>query len=185
MTLFFTSDTHFGHENIIRKCARPFSSAAEMDEAMIARWNDTVAPGDIVYHLGDFWFRSSVKAGAYLDRLQGTIHLVSGNHDAETVPRFATRFASVSLIAEVRVEGRLVVLCHYPMREWNGAWQGAWHLFGHVHGRLNHAPNGYSLDVGVDSHDFRPWCVEEIARVFETRENPFQDGARSYRAVQP
>ncbi len=67
----------------------------------------------------------------------------------------------------------MIVLCHYPMREWNQCKRGSWHLFGHVHGRLDHAPLGYSLDVGVDTHDFRPWTFDEIEAVFATRHNPF------------
>jgi calcineurin-like phosphoesterase family protein len=173
MSIFFTSDTHFGHENIIRTCRRPFQNAGEMDEALIARWNERVRPGDTVYHLGDFTFRSSTGADIYLARLNGKIHLVAGNHDAETLAKHANLFASVSLILEVKVGGQRLVLCHYPMREWHGSWRQSWHLFGHVHGRLNHEPLGYSLDVGVDSHEFRPWTIDEIAAVFATRLNPF------------
>jgi calcineurin-like phosphoesterase family protein len=178
MALFFTSDTHFGHENIIKTCDRPFRSVAEMDEALIARWNEAIGRRDTVYHLGDFCFRSSRDAKSYLDRLNGEIHLIAGNHDDETLANHAGHFASVSLIREIRADGRRIVLCHYPMREWQGSWRGAWHFFGHVHGRLNHEPLGYSLDVGADSHDFRPWSLDEVARVFETRQNPFNDGNR-------
>jgi len=84
-------------------------------------------------------------------------------------------FASVSLISEITHQGQRLVLCHYPFREWNNCWRGSWHLFGHVHGRLDHLPNGRSLDVGVDAHEFRPWRLEEIAAVMETRDNPFTD----------
>jgi calcineurin-like phosphoesterase family protein len=174
MSIFFTSDTHFGHDNIIRTCKRPFSNAQEMDEALIARWNERVRPGDTVYHLGDFTFRNSTGADAYLARLNGKIHLVAGNHDTETLAKHANLFASVNLILEVNVRDQRLVLCHYPMREWHGSWRQAWHLFGHVHGRLNHEPFGFSLDVGADSHDFRPWSIEEIGAVFATRpNNPF------------
>jgi calcineurin-like phosphoesterase family protein len=173
MTLLFTSDTHFGHENIIRTCGRPFADAGEMDEALIARWNERVQPSDIVYHLGDFCFRNSKNADFYLKRLHGEIHLVAGNHDDDTLAGHASSFASVALIREIHGAGHRIILCHYPMREWNGSWAGSWHLFGHVHGRLNHEPHGYSLDIGVDSHDFRPWRLDEIEHLFRTRENPF------------
>ena len=70
----------------------------------------------------------------------------------------------------------MIVLCHYPMREWNGCYRGAWHLHGHVHGRLNHAPLGHSMDVGVDSGGYRPWSFAEIAEVLKDRETPFAAG---------
>lgn len=57
--IYFTADTHFGHENVIRFCDRPFSSANEMDEAMIANWNARVKGDDTVYVLGDMFFRST------------------------------------------------------------------------------------------------------------------------------
>jgi calcineurin-like phosphoesterase family protein len=178
MAAFFISDTHFGHENIIATCNRPFANAGEMDEALIARWNERVRPGDIVYHLGDFSYRNATAADAYLPQLNGEIHLIAGNHDGETLAQHARLFASVSQILEIRAGGQRIVLCHYPMREWHGSWRNAWHFFGHVHGRLNHEPHGFSLDVGADSHDFRPWNLDEIGRLFETRGNPFSDGKR-------
>ena len=178
MAVFFISDTHFGHENIIKLCKRPFASAAEMDDALIARWNERVGGGDTVYHLGDFCYRSSRGAGAYLSQLNGEIHLVAGNHDGGTLAEHAALFASVTHIREIHEKGHHIVLCHYPMREWHGSWEKAWHLFGHVHGRLNHEPHGYSLDVGADAHDFRPWSLDEIEQEFAGRHNPFGSGRK-------
>jgi calcineurin-like phosphoesterase family protein len=174
MTIHFTSDTHFGHEPIIRFIKRPFPSVEEMDRTLVERWNERIGPDDTVYHLGDFCYRSARSLADYRSQLNGTIHLIRGNHDTLTEADHAL-FASVTLITEVKIEGRVIILCHYPFREWDRAWRGAWHLFGHVHGRLGHAPLGYSLDVGVDAHDFRPWTFEEIAAVMDTRENPFTD----------
>ena len=54
------------------------------------------------------------------------------------------------------------MLCHYAMRVWNRAHHGAWHLYGHSHGKLPEAPTSLSMDVGVDTHDFRPWHFDEI-----------------------
>ena len=65
MSIFFTSDHHFGHYNIINYCNPPFTSVQQMDEPMILKWNETVMPEDEVYYLGDFamktffhWFLS-------------------------------------------------------------------------------------------------------------------------------
>jgi calcineurin-like phosphoesterase family protein len=174
MTVFFTSDTHFGHEAIIRLTGRPFGSVEEMDAALIARWNETVSPDDTVYHLGDVCFRNSRSIGDYIGRLNGAIHLIRGNHDADLSDAEANAlFASVSLIRELHIGRRMIVRCHYPMREWNQCKRGSWHLFGHVHGRLDGAPLGWSLDAGVESHGFRPWSFTEIEAVFAGRDNPF------------
>jgi calcineurin-like phosphoesterase family protein len=175
MATFFISDTHFGHAHIITLCKRPFASVEEMDETMISRWNAVVAPGDTVYHLGDILYRSARQVGEYLDRLNGAIHLIAGNHDVTITGDDAERFASISQIKEITVDGQLIVLCHYPMREWNGAWAGTWHLYGHTHGGLDDTPHGFSLDVGADTHDFRPWSMAEIAEAFAGRTNPFKN----------
>ena len=54
MSTWFSSDTDFGHANIIHYCDRPYTSFSEMDDALVANWNQVVRPNDIVYHLGDF-----------------------------------------------------------------------------------------------------------------------------------
>ena len=179
MTVFFTSDTHFGHAAVIKHCKRPFASAEEMDDALIEKWNATIKPEDTVYHLGDFSLRATRPLDDYRRALHGTIHLIAGNHDAPLTENVTRQFASVSSISEIWLKDIRIFLCHYPLREWNGCWSGAWHLFGHLHGRLDHEPLGYSLDVGVDSNEYRPWALEEIEALFATRENPFSYTRRS------
>ncbi|WP_127077153.1 hypothetical protein [Rhodomicrobium lacus] len=129
-------------------------------------------------------FTSAISASAisWALTLNGAIHLVQGNHDAETLKHHAGLFASVSLIKEIEAGGHRIVMCHYPMREWDGSWTGSWHLFGHVHGRLNHAPLGFSLDVAADAHDFTPWSLDEIEAELKDRENPFAVHERPFRS---
>ena len=78
--VYFSSDHHFYHANIIKLCNRPFSSVVEMNETMVRRWNETVSPDDTVYYLGDFSlaFRP-VELFTY--RLNGNKFLIPGNHD--------------------------------------------------------------------------------------------------------
>ena len=82
--VFFTSDTHFNHTNIIRFCNRPFKDVSHMNETIISNWNRVVSPEDIVFHLGDFCLGGSAEWVNVLNRLNGKIYLISGNHDRIT-----------------------------------------------------------------------------------------------------
>jgi Predicted phosphoesterase or phosphohydrolase len=154
---FFTSDTHFGHAGIIRQCARPFDSVEEMDEAMIQQWNSVVRRGDRVIHLGDFAYKSK-NAAEIFRRLNGERHLIRGNHDKRSVTEFG--WASVSDLADITLDGKRIILCHYAIRSWPGFHRGALHFFGHSHGNL--PGSARCIDVGVDSVGFRPLELDEI-----------------------
>lgn len=161
MTLWFTADTHFGHENIIRHCQRPFRNVAEMDEVLVERWNAVVCDDDEVWHLGDFAYRCGPRRMADIfDRLKGgRRHLIKGNHDRRHT--LALPWSSVGDYAEIKVGTVDLILFHYALREWNRSNHGSWSLFGHSHGRL--PAEGLSCDVGVDCWDFRPVSLREIA----------------------
>lgn len=158
MTIWFTSDHHFGHKRIIELANRPFSSVEEMDEEMVRRWNAVVAPGDMVYHLGDFAFADHTP---YLARLKGQKRLVLGNHDHSNRVNKAKGWATVDSLLHVTLPDKaLVVLCHYAMRVWNRSHHGAIHLYGHSHGNLQ--GDSQSCDVGVDRWAFAPVSMDEI-----------------------
>jgi calcineurin-like phosphoesterase family protein len=160
MPVYFTSDTHFGHGGALGLFRRPFASVAEMDEALVGRWNEVIGAGDAVWHLGDFALgRSAAAMAALLDRLNGTKHLVAGNNDGPET-RSLAGWASVSDYAELRLDDRLVVMCHYPFRAWNGMGKGAIDLHGHSHGKLTPVPRQF--DVGVDVHGFAPVTLAQV-----------------------
>lgn len=156
--VFFTADTHFGHAGVIKMSSRPFSNVDEMDETLIADFNAVVRKTDIVWHLGDFWYKSPKPANAYLSRLNGTKHLIVGNHDGARTRELP--WASVQESAQIAVDGHRLVLGHYPWAEWAGYWRQSVHLYGHVHGRREGV--GRSCDVGVDAWQFRPVSLDEI-----------------------
>ena len=80
--IFFTSDMHFGHENVIKFDNRPFKTVEEMDEELIRRWNAKVGKGDLVYVLGDMiWKSRNGDAEQLIKSLNGQIILIKGNHD--------------------------------------------------------------------------------------------------------
>ena len=158
MTVFFTSDTHFGDHRVLNLYPRPFASTAEMDAAMLAAWNAVVGDTDEVWHLGDF-ARTAKQAAALLPQLHGRKHLIVGNNDGPATLQ-ASGWAGVQHYAEIMVEERRLVLCHYAFRTWRDMGKGVIDLHGHSHGRLKPAPRQY--DVGVDVWDLRPVTLATI-----------------------
>lgn len=167
--MFFTSDTHFRHTNIIKYSNRPYANVQEMDEALIRNWNDKVGMNDTIYHLGDFTF--SDDAANILRRLNGKKHLILGNHDHN--PRLEHGWESINHYKEVytHVGGKkkCIILCHYGMRVWNKSHHGAWMLYGHSHGTLPDDPTLLSFDVGVDCWNYRPLHVSEVEQVMNKK----------------
>ncbi|MGI4795619.1 MAG: hypothetical protein ACRYG8_16410 [Janthinobacterium lividum] len=160
MTTFFTADTHFGHGGARGLYRRPFATTAEMDEAMLTRWNERVRPDDEVWHLGDFALGPKPdRIADLLSRLSGIKHLVTGNNDPATTTGLPG-WHSIQAYAELVLNGVGLVLCHYPFRSWRNMHRGWLNLHGHSHGRLSRLPRQF--DVGVDPHDFRPVTLAEL-----------------------
>jgi len=164
--IFFTSDSHWGHNNIISHCNRPFSSLHEMNKTLVDNWNRTVPPDGVVYHLGDMFFRNMLGSLAILDRLNGKIKLLRGNH-RQLDPKIARKrpdkiewlgdYFELTIPDEDAARGKqLIVLFHYACLTWNKAGYSSILACGHSHSTLNdwidmHLPNARMLDVGVDS----------------------------------
>jgi calcineurin-like phosphoesterase family protein len=160
MTIFFTSDTHFGHGGALGLYRRPFASVAAMNEGLIERWNATVGQDDEVWHLGDFAIRQRPAVVVeLLGRLRGCKHLVAGNNDPPETTEL-DGWKSVQPYAEIETDGVSLVLCHYPFRSWRGMSKGWINLHGHCHGRMKPQPRQF--DVGVDVWDFRPVTLDGI-----------------------
>lgn len=158
---FFTADHHFGHAGIIDMSQRPFKNLHRMDSEMVKRWNATVGPNDIVWHLGDFAHKmTDDDAQKSFGMLHGKKHLIRGNHDRDSVSDWG--WESVHDLHEISLDGRRIVMCHYPLAEWAGYYRDSVHLFGHVHGNRQVAG---AVDVGVDNWDFRPVTLDEILAV--------------------
>lgn len=181
--IWFTSDHHFGHRNIIKYTKRPFSSVDEMDEEMIIRWNERVQPGDKVYHLGDFGLTGVRELHEILDQLNGKIHLIKGNHEAAALA-CANRFEWIKDYYELYVDDKdaprgkqMIVLFHYAMRVWNSSHHGAFHLYGHSHNSLHDLEDWRSIDVGVDCHNFAPINYNEVKAIMMKKKwkPPFAD----------
>lgn len=181
---WFTSDHHFGHKNIITFSNRPFASVDEMNEELIRRWNEKIGKEDDVYHLGDFALMSAGKTRQLLERLNGRIHLIAGNHESAAL-ECASSFVWIKDYYELTVPDpdahqgkRFIVLFHYAMRVWNASHYGTWQLYGHSHGELPDDETMLSFDVGVDCHDYYPLSYDDVKAImarkkwkppFETR----------------
>lgn len=138
--IYFTSDLHFGHENVIRFDDRPFASVEEMDAELIRRWNAKVDRGDLVYVLGDMiWKTKNDEALNIINSLNGQIILIKGNHD-----RFLSNAKAKNALAAVKdyddicvmlEDGttRRCVLSHYFIPMYNGHRYQGIHLHGHSH----------------------------------------------------
>ena len=179
--IFFISDTHFGHENIIKYCNRPFKNTLEMREELILRWNKKVPPDATVFHMGDFAFADKMEVADILNRLNGRIILIRGNHDAE---HKKDRFQWLHLFEEVHNlltitildKNRKITLCHYPLMVWDGNMHGSWMLHGHCHGTLRGA-KGKILDVGIDCHPrYEPYSYAEVNKLMDMRSEVIVDG---------
>lgn len=177
--LYFTSDWHFSHGNIVKFCPtfRPEygkDDPQKMNEYLIDVWNATVRPDDVVYNLGDVSFAKDKKdIIAVLERLNGEHHLILGNHDT-LIKQHKAEFlslkkhdgkpllSSIQDYAKVRLRdgGHTLILSHYPMIEWEGCHKGWYHLYGHLHDRLAKV-RGRALNVGFDLHG-RLLSLDEI-----------------------
>ena len=186
MKLFFTSDQHFGHANIIKYCpVRKFLSVDEMNEALVNNFNSVVSTEDVTYHCGDFSL-SLAHMQMYLPRLNGTHHLISGNHDKchPTEKKLAKQqafeseylksgFESVQLELNLTLGGIDFDLCHLPysgdhtevdrFQKFRPTDHGKILLHGHVHELYK--VRGRCINVGVDVWDLIPVESSEIIRI--------------------
>lgn len=168
--IYFTSDLHLGHANIIRHCNRPFASAEEMDAALIANWNAKVREKDTVYILGDLMFRNKRPPEEYLAQLPGKKHLIVGNHDKAWMKKvdLTAWFESVEMMQFLKEGQQKMTLCHYPMMTWPFANYDGWMIYGHIHESTDMLfwpliqQSSRMLNAGADVNGFAPVTFEEM-----------------------
>lgn len=197
--LFFTSDTHFGHKNIIKYSNRPFRTVDEMDSALIDNINETVPHDGVLYHAGDFAFGDADFIRSILDRIACRVIFIDGNHDGEMrgdvrgkldpLSARTTRGTPLPGIKQKSVPGlelrvtdsdvprgeQLIYLCHYPSITWNRAHHGSWMLHGHCHGNLKYPFKGRIMDIGVDPNGYKPVSYEDVKRHMKSIDPEFLD----------
>lgn len=193
--IWFSSDLHLLHANIILYCDRnrwlcnndlnnngewinreiAEQRAIEMTDDLIDNWNSVIGKNDHVYYLGDFAFVKDIDSlNRLTERINGRIHLIRGNHDHRIV-RKSNRFEDVSDLKTVEINGKIVVLCHYALAVWDRKHYGSWCLCGHSHGTYKPAlpgniENGLILDVGVDVWNYYPISFDKVYEVLKEKE---------------
>lgn len=175
--IFFTSDLHFGHKNILDFCNRPYKTVSEMNVGLIDNWNSVVPENGMVFVLGDFCFGNATLWENCRNALHGKICLIKGNHDklASNVTE-SKLFEEVCIQKTIQIDDRLVIMNHYPFLCYAGTYQNpktaTWQLFGHLHlsktgigldskRTINCFPTQY--DVGVDLNDYKPLTWQQVS----------------------
>lgn len=162
--VFVWADPHFGHENIIRHCERPYGNSRHMEGDMVRRFNNIVPPDGITICVGDFgwmgWSHPS-QVRKVLRKLNGNHILVMGNHD-DFHPRQYIRagFQSVHTILIDEIYGRMVAIYHDPA-VWNTIDFDCISIVGHVHNLFYLQSDKKMINVGVDVNDFQPLKIND------------------------
>lgn len=183
--IFFTSDTHFWHKNVIKYCSRPYESVEKMNEALIQNWNDTVNDDSIIFHLGDFGFCGSENFARLIQSLHGHIYWILGNHDYRNWrDSYKNLVEYVSPKMSIQIGDTKILLNHEPLLSFSGQFNNKeWQLFGHVHTNNYKDYSGTTLihctstqyDVGVDFNNYKPVSFniikEKIQNQIDTNTN--------------
>lgn len=189
--IYFWSDLHLGHTNIIRYCSRPFNNPEEMSSHMAVQYKNTVRSEDTVYWLGDIAFNKTGSDYAREFLFTGKNHCIIGNHDRhfnngqkidETAPLNEKLFVNTSFDSfhdtlEIEYAGKKIILSHIPLRN-EGKYDFNFH--GHLHGnvdagRFNECSDYYDirfhLDVSVDNEyvNFCPLDIDSCMKIMEQR----------------
>lgn len=190
--IYFSSDWHIGHENVLKFDNRPFKDLDEMHEKLIKTFNHYVPKHGITYFLGDMGLCSGGLLKSIIERLNGTKILIIGNHDKGVYSMYNAGFDVVLYKAELVIAKQRVTLSHCPLRsvfredtlgmrgsDGTENWhkenkhgfkfsfpdEGQYHLHGHIH-----SPNGgkstkilgRQFDVGLPANKYKPVSISEI-----------------------
>lgn len=165
MRIFFISDCHFEHGNIIEYCHRPFLNVDYMNATLVERWNKKVSHGDLVYHVGDFYMNKGGEGYRYWQFiLNGDIVHIKGNHDRNNgVKTLITKCI-------MKFGGKTVFVTHRPPHTEGEIPYGCdFCICGHVHELYKHKWVGKYpiINVSVDVWGFEPVSIESILKYYK------------------
>jgi calcineurin-like phosphoesterase family protein len=186
---FWTADTHWDHESILRHCHRPWirpgdlftsgpdrgkfisrdiakARVEEMNVGLAEKWNAVVTGRDTVIIVGDFAWKRHMH---FLGALKGKKILIKGNHDEMS----QEEYKNFTEVYEMRMfslpGGKKAFACHYCMQSWPNSIHGVYHFYGHSHGRIKEQDGYLRCDVGVDVWDYSPVPAEILVAKMEFR----------------
>lgn len=195
--VYFTSDWHIGHANVLIYDQRPFKDLDHMHRVLINNYNSTVGEQDICYFLGDMGLGKGDTLRKVVSELNGTKVCVLGNHDKGATAMHRLGFDMVLQMASIEVAGKLVTMTHCPLRgvwredcsnmtgaqpgdHWHKEWKhselfsipdfGQYHLHGHTHKGPEERILDRQMDVGVRANNYRPVSVSVIESWITKRE---------------
>ncbi len=161
--IYFTSDLHLGHKNIIKYSNRPYKSIEEMDHDIVSKLFAKVKHGDTLYILGDIAFSINSLNLFVESKPKGiNIHLILGGHDKNISTKYYKHFSSVSELKTIKINNQKIVLCHYFMGTWDCSHYGAWQLYGHTHYDISKRHVGKQMNICVDLHNYYPVSFDEV-----------------------
>ena len=152
--IWFTSDTHFGHENVLKFTDRPWETIQQMNSSIVANINARVGMNDELYILGDFSFKMTAQDAYGLRK--------------KTQPAVSRAFITEPPICVLKIDGQKIVMSHFPMADWQSMSHGSWHLHGHIHSsggaynEFNRKQGLLRYDVGVDANACAPVSLDEL-----------------------
>lgn len=174
--IYFISDTHFNHKNIIKYCNRPFDNVEQMNETLVKNWNDIISEEDIVYHLGDFALGSKEFIQKILNKLKGKKYLIRGNHDKWSARIYEDFGFNVLKNAPIKLDEYKLMLSHIPIPDTQIP-KGFINLHGHIHNKKlyecieKYEPSKYSLEkhinISCDVIDFKPISLDRIRNLLK------------------
>jgi len=187
--IFFTSDYHLGHNNVIKFDNRPFKGLHDMHHTMIENWNSVVNEDSIIFYLGDYIYKGDVKIAKWFSsQIKGRIHFLMGNHDKYRVISSLNRFEKIygddTALggATIKVKDsdckdgwQSIVMCHYPILSWNKARYSAWHIHGHCHQNMTNNPNmswfydNKVIDAGCNGWNYTPISYQQVKDVMSAK----------------
>lgn len=178
--VFFISDFHLYHKNVIGFDNRPFRDengepdVNKMHRTIITNWNEVVGDNDVVFYLGDLCFGRPEWANNIIYALKGKIHFIMGNHDKYNDIVNSKRFETINDYVDLNILNSDVdrnlhfALMHYPIFSWNRQHHGSFMIHGHSHGNLHHGEtadfyNGRKvMDVGCNLINYTPITYKEV-----------------------
>lgn len=157
--IWFISDPHFGHSNIIKYEKRPFADKYEMDKVLIDNWNKRIKNGHEVYVLGDISFYGKDRTTEIVQSLNGKKILIQGNHDTKS-PRYYRECGFEESIRTPIIFNKFFILSHEP--QYMNKESVFFNIHGHTHS--NFKQDEYHYNVCVENHDYKPILFESIIK---------------------